>query len=213
MTEASTTSTSTLAIVGTLRELHAVLPDYDLRRLADLIATRKPDLLCVEVDRQDWEANRLDQAPVESREALVAVTRSSEITLVPIGGGGPTWVASGIAPPRQGLFGTLRGRLFRALDQMTVGLMRRAGGPRAVNSRWVEHLCATLCMLQVSLTDPASRRAWETKNRELLDGVLWIVRRDPGRRILVALDCRRKHWLGRQLRSAPDVRLVDYWRF
>lgn len=213
MTEASTTSTSTLALVGTLRELHAMLPDYDLRRLADLIATWKPDLLCVEVDRQDWEADRLEQAPVESREALVTLARSSEITLAPIGGGGPTWAASGIALPRQGLLAPLRGWLCRALDQMTVRLMRRAGGPRAVNSACIEHLCGTLCTLQVSLTDSEARRAWEAKNRELLDGVLWIVRRDPGRRILVALDCRRKHWLRRQLRRAPEVRLVDYWRF
>jgi hypothetical protein len=207
------TSTSTVALVGTLRELHAVLPDYELRHLTDLIAARKPDLLCVEVDRQEWEANRLEQAPVESREALTALTRSSEITLVPIGGGGPTWEASGIAPPRRGILAPLRSWLFRALDQMTLGLMRRAGGPRAVNSAHVEHLCGALCMLQVSLTDSESRRAWEAKNRELLDGVLWIVRRDPGRRILVALDCRRKHWLRRQLRQVPEVRLIDYWRF
>jgi hypothetical protein len=202
-----------LALVGTLRELHAVLPDYDLRHLADLIATRKPDLLCVEVDRQDWEADRFEQAPVESREALVTLARSSEITLVPIGGGGPTWAASGIAPPWRGLLAPLRGWLFRVLDRMTVGLMRRAGKPRAVNSALVEHLCGTLCMLQVSLADPEARRAWEAKNRELLDGVLWIIRRDPGRRIIVALDCRRKHWLRRELRCVPEVRLVDYWRF
>jgi hypothetical protein len=213
VTSISTTSTSTLALVGTLRELHAVLPDYDLRRLADLIATRKPDLLCVEVDRQDWEANRLEQAPVESRDALIPLARSSETTLVPIGGGGPSWAESGIAPPRRGLLAPLRGRLFRVLDQMTVGLMRRAGGPRTVNSAHIAHLCGTLCMLQVSLTDPEARRAWEAKNRELLDGVLWIIRRDPGRRIIVALDCRRKHWLRRELRRVPEVRLVDYWRF
>ena len=213
MAEVPNTRASTVALLGTLRELHAALPRYDLRRLEELIAARKPDLLCVEVDRQDWESNHLDRAPVESRQALASLARSSEITLVPIGGGGRDWGESGVAPPRRGLLAALRGRLFRALDRVTVGLMRLAGGPRAVNSSLVEHLCGALCGLQVSLADPEARAAWEARNQELLEGILWIAGRDPGRRVLVALDCRRKHWLRRQLQQVREVSLVDFWRF
>ena len=45
---------STVALLGTLRELHDVLPDYDWSRLEELVAAKQPDLLCVEVDRTDW---------------------------------------------------------------------------------------------------------------------------------------------------------------
>jgi len=66
--------------------------------------------------------------------------------------------------------------------------------------------------VQMLLADGEARRAWEAKNQELLEGILWILRRDPGRRVLVALDCRRKHWLRRRLRSVPEVTVVDFWR-
>jgi hypothetical protein len=204
---------STIALLGTLRELHATLPGYDLRHLERIVADRRPDLLCIEVDRQDWESDDLERAPVESREILAELSRSSEITLVPIGAGGREWADGGVAPPRRGLLTSFRRRLFGLLDRMTVGLMRLAGEARAINSPLVEHLCAAFCDLQVGLADEEARHAWEARNQELLEGVLWVLRRDPGRRVLVALDCRRKHWLRQKLQSAPDVEVVDFWRF
>ncbi|MBI2955211.1 MAG: hypothetical protein HYY30_12910 [Chloroflexi bacterium] len=204
---------STIALLGTLRELHTVLPGYDLRRLEALVATKKPDMLCVEIDRADWESDDLERSPIESREVLAALARSSEITLVPIGGGGRSWSDNGVAPPRRGVLATLRRRLSAWLDSMTVGLMRLAGRPEAVNSPLVEHFCGILCELQVALADGEARRVWTARNQELLDAVIWIVRRDPGRRVLVALDCRRKHWLRRKLRSVPDVKIADFWKF
>ena len=38
-----------------------------------------------------------------------------------------------------------------------------------------------------------------------------IARRDPGTRILVAVQCRRKHWLEPRLRKTPTIELVSYW--
>lgn len=204
---------STIALLGTLRELHTMLPGYDLRRLEELVAAKKPDLLCVEVDRVDWEIDDLERSPIESREVLAELARSSEITLVPIGGGGSSWSDSGIAPPCRGVLATLRRRLSAWLDSTTIGLMKLAGRPEAVNSPLVEHLCGILCDLQVMLADGEARRTWMARNQELLDGMLWIVRRDPGRRVLVALDCRRKHWLRSKLRSVPGVTVCDIWKF
>ncbi|MBI4319629.1 MAG: hypothetical protein HY675_14160 [Chloroflexi bacterium] len=206
-------SQSTIALLGTLRELHTVLPEYDLPRLEELVAAKKPDLLCVEVDRVAWETDDLGGSPIESRDVLAGLARSSEITLVPIGGGGRSWSDSGVDLPRHGILATFRRRLSAWLDTMTVDLMKLAGRPEAVNSPLVEHLCGILCDLQVMLANGEARRAWTARNQELLDSVVWIVRRDPGRRILVALDCRRKHWLRSKLRSVPDVKLAEFWRF
>ncbi len=204
---------STVALLGTLRELHDVLPDYDWSRLEELVAAKQPDLLCVEVDRTDWEANDLARAPIESRRVLAQLSATTEITLVPIGAGGSSWAESGIAPPRGGLLASVRGWLCSRLDRATVGLMQLAGGPHGVNSSFVEHFCGVLCELQIALTDPETRRGWVRKNEELVEGILWAARQDPGRRILVAVDCRRKHWLRRMLRSVADVTLVDFWKF
>jgi hypothetical protein len=205
--------TSTVALLGTLRELHTVLVGYDLHRLEELVAAKKPDLLCAEVDQQDWEADNLDGAPIEGREVLARLSRSSEITLVPMGAGGRLWGENGVSPPRRGLLAPFRGRLSGWLDSMTVALMKLAGGPRSINSGLVEHLCAAMCDLQVALADGDARQAWMDRNQELLDRVLWVVRHDPGRRLLVTVDCRRKHWLRRHLRQAPEVDLVDFWSF
>lgn len=202
-----------LALLGTLRELHAALPRYDWQRLEELIGAKRPDLLCVEMDRADWEGDDLAQAPIESGEVLARLARSSEITLIPIGKGGRLWADSGVPAPCGGHLASLRRSLAGLCDRLTVALMKLAGGPRAINSPLVEHLCGTLCALQVLLADPAARRAWSAKNEELLEGVRWLLEHDPGRRVLVALDCRRKHWLRRRLRSVPGVTLVDFWQF
>lgn len=206
-------ATTTVALLGTLRELHTALPGYDLRRLEELVAAKKPDLLCVEVDQRDWEADDLDGAPIEGREVLARLSRSSEITLVPLGAGGRLWSENGISAPCCGLLAPVRRWLSRLLDNMTIGLMKLAGGPRAINSGLVEHLCAAMCDLQVALADGEARRAWMARNEELMDRVLWTVRHDPGRRLLVTIDCRRKHWLRARLRSVPEIALVDFWRF
>ena len=51
--------------------------------------------------------------------------------------------------------------------------------------------------------------AWERTNAEILNNVIATVRRDPGRRLLVAVQCRRLHWLELQLRCLRDeIQLV-----
>lgn len=207
------TTKSTVALLGTLRELHTSLQGYGFQTLQELASSKSPDFLCLEIDRADWEAGDLDRAPVESAHSLVPASQAEDIVVMPIGSGGRSWEESGIPPPRQGLAAALRARMFRWLDAVILGLMKLAGGPRAVNSPTVEHICNVLCGAQAMLADPDARRAWTERNQVLLDGVLWTVRRDPGRRILVAVDCRRKHWLQQELRSAPDVTLVDFWSF
>lgn len=70
-----------------------------------------------------------------------------------------------------------------------------------------------MCHLQVVPAAGESRQAWVAKNQELVGRVLWIVRRDPGRRPLATVNCRRKHWLRARLRSVFEDDLVDFWRF
>lgn len=204
---------SVVALLGTLRDLHLALPGYTLGRLQELVAAKRPDLLCVELSRQGWESDDLTLAPIEVRDALAQLSRCSEVTLIPIGPGGISWSDAGIPSPRRGFLTSVRRRLCIVLDRMTIVVMRLAGDPRTINSPLLEHVCGIFCELQTALTDPEGRRVWRSRNQELLDGVLWALRHDPGRRVLVALDCRRKHWLRRRLQSIPDVTVVDFWRF
>ncbi len=47
-------------------------------------------------------------------------------------------------------------------------------------------------------------------NEVILNNILAAVQRDPGRRVLVTVDCRRRHRLEKQLRRAPGIDLVFY---
>ncbi len=71
-------------------------------------------------------------------------------------------------------------------------------------------MCGSICYLEATAASDAGRRAWEATNERILERLLWAVRRDPGRRVLVAVQCRRTHWLRSRLKQVPEIELVDY---
>jgi hypothetical protein len=63
--------------------------------------------------------------------------------------------------------------------------------------------------MEAAASTAESRLAWDRTNAEILDNVIAAIRRDPGRRLLVAVQCRRLHWLELQLRRLrDDIQLV-----
>lgn len=200
---------STVALVGTLRELHSSLPGFGWSKLRDLVAESEPDFLCVEVDWNGWQTGDFGAAAVESAEVLVPLTQSSDITLIPVGAGGRAWGDSGLPLPRTGSLAWPRRTLMAAIDRLTVRTMSVSGGSRVVDSQLLDHICSLLCAAQVALADTNDRTAWDARNVAIAESVLWTACRDPGRRILVALDCRRKHAVLNLLRGQPEVALVQ----
>ena len=79
-----------------------------------------------------------------------------------------------------------------------------------MNSDVFDAICDALCAFHLRLSGPEVRRAWEETNRGMLTNILAAIRRDPGRRVLVTVDCRRRRWLANRLRQAPGVELVGY---
>ncbi len=192
-----------IALLGTLSELHRQPIQYDLAEVAHITEALLPDLLGVEVERAEFERDDLSHAPVEVREALVPLARRSDIVLVPIGAASPDELRAPQA--------SLRAALNRVLDAMVAWLQRTANDARRVNSAFVSHTCGLICHLEEHASGACGRQAWTTTNERMFTNIIGMAQRDPGTRILVAVQCRRKHWLEPKLRKMREVEIVNYW--
>ncbi|MBI3361460.1 MAG: hypothetical protein HY023_10160 [Chloroflexi bacterium] len=192
-----------IATLGTMSDLHAEATAYDLQTLAQIAAGLAPDLLCLEVARAAWEAGEVGRASLPIRAALAPVADRSDIVIIPVAAG-----------PRDHADFTPAGGLRAAVTLTLERLHRRVqrgAGARTINGPWYGAFCHTVCALQEAAWTPAARAAWQAESAAMLANVLAAVRRDPGRRTLVAAQCQRKHWLDTRLRRESDVDFVDYW--
>jgi hypothetical protein len=192
-----------IALLATLSDLHRQPIRYDLAELARIVTEIQPDLLAVEVERDEFERDDLTRAPIEVRDALIPLARRSDIVAVPIGAASQEELRA----PRVGL----RAALIRGLDATLAAIQRLANDARRVNSAIVSHTCGAICHLEAYASGERGRRAWAVTNEKILANIVWIAQRDPHRRILVAVQCRRKHWLEPRLRRLPELELVNYW--
>lgn len=193
-----------LTVLGTLSELHREPIAYDLRCLSALVADLDPDLLCGEITREDWEGHDLSRAAFEVREALLPVVAATDIVLIPVA---PT-------PRRFADFGPAegwRGGVIRTLDRLLRGVERRASRPEAIQGIVFHAFCHAVCMLSQLAWSAEDRAAWQAQNQLLADSILAAVRRDPGSRVLVAVQCQRVHDLTPLLRAhSSELDIVGY---
>lgn len=193
-----------VALLSTIGSLHQEPLSYDLECLRSIVITVSPDILCVEITRSDWERGDLSKAAVEIREVLAQVTSLTDTVLVPI------------APPltRFEEFSAPAGwrqDLMRALDLLLTWGQRKADNPEAIHGPVFETFCHTVCLLTEMTWSANERAVWEAQNIELADAILEAIRRDPGRRVLVAVECQRLHKLTPLLRQhTMELEIVDY---
>lgn len=199
---------SRVGVLGTLGELHLEPIGYDLATLRRIVSEARPDLLCAEIHPDVWTANDLEGMPPEYREALVPLSRRTDIVVVPVAGSR----TQDLVVPKGGRFLALRRMLVAILDAHLRWMQRGTRGVRALNSGAWGAVCDVLCGLTARLCGRDVRREWDAANRALLENVLVAIRRDPGCRVLVTVDCRRRHRLERELRHEPEVDVVDYER-
>ena len=193
-----------LALLYTIGDLHGEPLRYDLNCLKALVANLAPDLLCAEVTQEIWESGSLSNAALEIRSALAPVSAITDIVFVPI------------APNSEGFnnYPSLPGwrrSIARGLDRFLRWGLRKADGPEAIHGPIFEAFCHTLCALTELAWTPQDRAAWEAQNQSLVENILQVVGRDPGRRTLVVVQCQRVHKLLPLLHKYEDiVELVDY---
>ena len=192
-----------LALLSTVSGTHTQPIKYNLAALAAIVDQVAPDVLCVELPRNDWETGHLDQAPVELQRSLLPLAELSDVVVVPVA---PDARQFDDFAPATGW----RGELARRLN----GVLRKAQGAassaEAIHALPFQSVCHALCLLNEMSWDAEARRGWNEQNQAMLDDILQAARRDPGRRVLVAVQCQRTHWLAPRLKRVPDIELADY---
>lgn len=197
-----------VALLGTLADLHKEPIHYDLLCLERLVEQLEPDLLCADIRHDHWESGNLSEASVEYREALVPLAERTNIVIIPVSG----TTRCDLIVPRGGVWIGIRAVAIRVMNAMLRTTQRIANTPEAINSGAFGHLCDSMCALTAWLCGAATRTMWDEANRQLVENVLAAVQRDSGTRVLVTVDCRRRHRLQSQLRQSPEIELVDFWK-
>ncbi len=196
-----------MAVLGLLADLHQEPTQYDLRLLYRLVKSIQPDLLCAEIHPDDWRSGDLSAVWPEYRDTILPLARRTDIIIVPVGGS----TGHEHQIPGDSQFEQLRRLVIRLVNSLQRLLMRLAQHPDDVNGGALDALCDVMCAADLWLGGPQARRAWDEANQAILKNVLVAVRRDPERRILVTVDCRRRRWLMKHLRNQPEVELFPYY--
>lgn len=190
-----------LAVLATIGEIHRE-SRYDLGRLRRLVEELEPDLLGIEAD--GWTSEPPEGMPLEVQAALVPAAQRMDTVIVPLGTPSPLELAGPTDDP-------IRGEFIRVADRLLATLQRTADTAEHVNSGLFAHICGAICTLEARAASDVGRRAWEETNARILANLVAAVRRDPGRRVLAAVQCRRVHWLSGQLGAlSGEIDLVGY---
>ena len=200
----NTSARTRLALLGTLSDLHREPLAYDLACLRSLATDLAPDLLCAEITRDAWERRDLSAATLELREALAPVEAATDLVIVP--------VASSLKPYTGYLpMAPWRRTLVRALDRLLRWGGRKASRPEVVNGVLFGAYCHMVCWLAERLWTVEQRAEWEAQNRAMAENIVQAVQREPGRRVLVAVQCQRVHRLRPWLHAHGELlEIVDY---
>ncbi len=190
-----------VAVLGTLAEFHREPIPYDLAALVRLVTDLHPDLLCLDITPEQWRQRDFGELPPEYREALLPLAHQTDIVVVPIGDEHPFKEA----------FATgWRGRAVGVLRRWLAYLQRHAPGPAEVNEG-PHHFLADLLHEAIGwLAGRETQRAWKVNTGHLLQQVLEVVRRDPGCRVLVAVNVRYCHHIRHELKKHSEVQVVRY---
>jgi hypothetical protein len=192
-----------VAVIGTLAEFHREPIPYDLAALVRLVRQQRPDLLCLEITTEQWASGAFDDLPAEYRDALIPLADQTDIVVVPV---------AGAAPPAEPVATGLRGATIRMLRQLLAYLQRTMGGPAAASHGPRHDVATALYWLIAAVAGHGALRAWRCHTERLAARIGEAARRDPGCRILVAINVRHCHHVKRALRRRTELRLVPYQR-
>jgi hypothetical protein len=160
-----------------------------------------PDLLCLDMTPDQWQQQDFGDLPPEYREALLPLAYQTDIVVAPI---------AEEHPPAEPTATDRRGRLIALLRRGLTYIQRSAPGPAAINQGWRHDLANLLYHLIAELAGGKAEREWQAHRHHLIEQILHLARRDPGRRILVVVNIRHCHHIRPALKKYTEVEIVPY---
>jgi hypothetical protein len=193
-----------LALLGTLGFLHTESLTYDLNCLRSIVLTLTPDILCAEITREEWEQGDLSNSAIELRQVIVPVIHLTDMVLVPVASSSTSFEDH--MPSSK-----VRQLLIWFFDHLLRWGQRTADKPENIHSTAFGIFCHLVCTLTEMMWTAEDRRFWNAQNQSLAEGILNVLRRDPGRRVLVVVQCQRLHRLIQYLRKfSNEIEIVSY---
>jgi hypothetical protein len=98
-----------------------------------------------------------------------------------------------------------RRSLVLALDRLLRWGARKASRPETINGMTFGAFCHTICLLTEASWSVEDRAAWDAQNQLITQRIVQAAQNDPGRRMLVAVQCQRLHRLVPLLRAHRDI--------
>ncbi len=195
------TNKTRVAVLGTLAEFHQEPIAYDMGALLELVAEVNPDLLCLDMTREQWEQRAFEELPPEYQEALLPLAHQTDIVVVPVAGGQspPQPVASG-----------WKGRVIAWLRNRIATLQRTAPGPGAINQGWRHDLANHLYGWIRRLSEGDLEKRTRDHTVQLTQSVVELALRDPGSRVLVVVNIQYCHIIRHRLRAYVAIQVSAY---
>jgi hypothetical protein len=156
--EHEATSSTRVAVLGTLAEFHREPIPYDLEALVELVADLNPDFVCLEMTPEQWQQQDFDDLPPEYREALLPLTYQTDMVVAPIAESDPP--AEPTASGRQG-------QLIALCRRGLAYIQRSAPNAAAVNKGWRHDLANVLYHLIAWLAGGQVEKEWQAHRQHL----------------------------------------------
>ena len=190
-----------VAVLGTLAEFHREPIPYDLKALVELVAQLRPDFLCLEITPEQWQQRDFADLPPEFGEALLPLAYQTDMVVMPI---------SEADPPQEPAATGWRGRVIEWLRPGLGLIVRSAPDAAAVNQGWRHDLANGLYHLIALLGEGQAEQAWQVHRHYMIEQVIKLAGRDPGRRILVVVNVRHCHHLRPALSKHSNLDVVKF---
>ena len=177
----------------------------DDKRVCELFDRFKPDILCGEVRREDYEQNREYQGPAEYRRFIFPYCKERGIKFVPCD-----------------QYEDADTEYVRRMEQIRVPFKdfieanrlmkayKKAGKSSAIpfNSDDFNAIVEEKQALQRKYDQEAHDIVWVNRNNAIADNVLQVIRENPGSDVLVVFGAEHIYWLKRAFEKLENVEIV-----
>jgi hypothetical protein len=151
---------------------------------------------------EQWRRRDFGGLPPEYREALLPLAYQTDIVVVPI---------AGSSPPGEPSAPGWKGNVIHRFRRWLADLQRGAPGPASANQGIRHFLADLLYSANAWLAGGETVEQWRKHTDRLTRSVLEVAHRDPGARVLVAVNVRHCHLIRGALRKKPEVEVVRYF--
>lgn len=198
--------------LGLFGSSHSNMQQYGLddKRVCELFDRFKPDILCGEVRREDYEQNREYQGPAEYRRFIFPYCKERGIKFVPCDQYEDADVKYLRRMEEIEVESEDEARRIEIEAQRIMEAYMRTGtsSPVPFNSDAFNAVVEEKQTFQRRFDPEAHDIVWVNRNNAIVDNVLRVIQENPGANILVVFGAEHIYWLKKAFAKLENVEIV-----